>query len=236
MVGDIDVIIDRKMPVVISADKGACLVLFGILIDVLRVYPRFGVIGVKIPEYFTVNSGNSTVKGFFHKTVRMEIYLRCDPHTVRVASDRFKAVFHHRTRENYDPFTVFGIGSVYDKSFVSFIFSPSALIAEIMLDPEAVAVAENDLGIADCRSGSKVYFILCAFESGAERKNIINGLTCSDCTLRNIYHAVTAAADICLMLFPEFIRDSLFTPALFSCHRHKYPPQHRKRPHTRVRS
>ena len=80
----------------------------------------------------------------------MQVDLRTYPHTVGVTSYRLIAAGKHSAGKDNDPCFKSRILALYDKSLVAFVLTPSALTTEVMLNAEAVAVAQNYLCVAEC--------------------------------------------------------------------------------------
>ncbi len=141
--------------------------------------------------------------GLFDKAVMVQIDFGGNPHTVRVAANFLEAVCFPAAGEN-DDFGLGTFGTAIDKQrFVVLEFAPAAAALEEIFQPQAIALAQIQLGGAQRRSRCQMNLIRRGFQFLAEGIDVIYRFAGTNRPFCDIEGIVQAAPDIVLMLLAK---------------------------------
>ena len=90
--GNVDVVVDGAVHIVVSAREVPCICLPLILVYILRIDGCSWVIRIQVPEHLQALGCQLTVECLLDGIVMMQINLSCNPHAVGIATDFLKAV------------------------------------------------------------------------------------------------------------------------------------------------
>ena len=91
--GDVNVIVDGAVHIVVSAREVPRICLPLILVYILRIDGCSWVIRIQVPEHFQALGCQLTVECLLDGVVMMQVNLSCNPHAVGIAADFLITVF-----------------------------------------------------------------------------------------------------------------------------------------------
>ena len=161
---------------------------------------------VQIPEDFTAFCCQLTVESLFYCVVVMQIDLRGYPHTVGVTTNFLVTVGRFSSGKNDYLFFVARTRTFNPQTVVVFIFAPSALTSEDILQAEAVRIADIQLCVRHGGTGGKVDVIGAGFKLMCESVYVINGLSGTNSSLQDVVSIKLTGIDIIHVFLTELKR------------------------------
>ena len=155
---------------------------------------------VQIPKYLTISRSKGTVERFFYHLVFVEIDFCCNPHTERVTTNT--SLRCSPCKNNYF-FTIASKRALNQKRNITFVISISALSAKNPFKTKTISITDVQFCITNSRPGCKMDSVRRCHQFVGKGINIINCLTGTYSTFKDVVCICSTVANVLLMRFSE---------------------------------